>query len=67
MMTATAPYSLETSLIERCAERAPTYDRENRFFQQDWDELKAAGFLTANVPADLGGKGLSLPEYCREL
>ena len=48
-------------------ERAAGYDETNTFFQEDWDALKAAGFLKCLVPADLGGGGLSLPEYCREI
>ncbi len=54
-------------MLGRFRSRAATYDRENRFFQEDWDELKASGFLTAMVPADMGGGGLSLAEYCQEL
>jgi alkylation response protein AidB-like acyl-CoA dehydrogenase len=47
-------------------ERAPVYDSENRFFQEDFDELKEAGYLLAAVPKELGGLGLSLSEVCRE-
>jgi alkylation response protein AidB-like acyl-CoA dehydrogenase len=38
------------------------YDQENRFFQEDFDELKAAGYLTAAIPTDLGGGGLNYAE-----
>jgi hypothetical protein len=34
---------LTDDLLARCAERAAGYDRESRFFQEDIDELKAAG------------------------
>lgn len=57
---------LSDSLLERCAERAPAYDRENRFFQEDFDELKEAGYLTIAVPKQLGGMGMSLADVCRE-
>jgi alkylation response protein AidB-like acyl-CoA dehydrogenase len=47
-------------------QRAPVYDRENRFFQEDFDELREAGFLKASIPKELGGHGLSLAEVARE-
>ena len=57
---------LSESLIDRCGQRAPVYDRENRFFQEDFEELRAAGYLVAAVPTEFGGHGLSLAEVCRE-
>lgn len=57
---------LPEALIDRCGERAAAYDRENRFFVEDFEELRAAGYLKINVPEDLGGRGLSLAEVCRE-
>lgn len=54
------------TLLARCQERAPVYDRENRFFQEDFDELKDAGYLKLPVPKELGGPGLTLAEVCRE-
>src|SRR3954470_14100633 len=67
-MTATAPAPLVLSdeLIARCGERAATYDRENRFFAEDFEELKAAGYLKMPIPRELGGLGMSLAEGCRE-
>ena len=67
-MTATAPVSsvLTDELIVRCGERAAAYDRENRFFQEDFDELKQAGYLQMPIPRELGGLGMSLAEVCRE-
>ena len=53
---------LTTELLERCRGRASLYDHENRFFQEDFDELKAAGYLLQAVPRELGGHGLSLAE-----
>jgi alkylation response protein AidB-like acyl-CoA dehydrogenase len=49
-------------MLERFRSRAPVYDRENRFFQEDFDELKAAGCLKMAVPTELGGLGLSLDD-----
>jgi alkylation response protein AidB-like acyl-CoA dehydrogenase len=59
MPVATKPV-LTDALLERCRERAPLYDRENRFCQEDFDELKAAGYLLMAVPKELGGAGLTL-------
>src|SRR5688572_23530715 len=57
---------LSADLLARCEERAPIYDRENRFFQEDFDELREAGYLCMNVPTELGGLGMSLAEVCEE-
>ena len=57
---------LSTDLLARCLERAPLYDQENRFFAEDFEELKAAGYLKAAVPKEFGGFGLNLAEMCRE-
>lgn len=65
--SAVATPRLSDELIAQCAERAPMYDRENRFFQEDWDAIKATGFLNAQVQTDLGGGGYTLSETCREL
>ncbi|WP_260853851.1 acyl-CoA dehydrogenase family protein [Paraburkholderia sp. BCC1886] len=57
---------LSDDLLERIGLRAASYDQENRFFAEDLDELKQAGFLRASVPVELGGLGLTLPELIRE-
>jgi hypothetical protein len=36
------------------------HDRDNRFFQEDSEELCASGYLKLAVPIELGGRGLSL-------
>ncbi len=56
---------LTTDLLDRCAARAARYDRDNTFFQEDFDELKAAGYLTINLPTTFGGGGLKLAETCQ--
>jgi alkylation response protein AidB-like acyl-CoA dehydrogenase len=38
----------------------------NRFFQKDFDELRAAGYLKIGVPQDLGGLGFSLAEVAAQ-
>jgi alkylation response protein AidB-like acyl-CoA dehydrogenase len=57
---------LSDDMIARFGERAATYDRENRFFQEDFDELKAAGYLRMNIPSELGGLGFSLADVAHE-
>ena len=57
---------LSNDLLHRCAERCAGYDRDNRFFQEDFAELKQAGYLTMAVPRELGGRGLTLAQVCRE-
>jgi alkylation response protein AidB-like acyl-CoA dehydrogenase len=59
------PVLLE-SIIDRCGQRAAGYDRENRFFDEDFAELRKAGYLTIAVPRELGGQGYTLADVCRE-
>lgn len=66
MATTSAPSAILTDeMLTRFAERAEVYDLENRFFQEDFDELKAVGYLTAPLPPEFGGVGLNLPETMR--
>jgi alkylation response protein AidB-like acyl-CoA dehydrogenase len=65
-MAVTEQSILSDALLARCAERAPIYDQENRFFDEDFAELRDVGYLRLNVPQELGGLGRSLPEVCRE-
>ncbi len=57
---------LTPEMLSRFRERAPEYDRENRFFDEDFEELRKAGYLTIAVPAELGGGGYTLADVCRE-
>ena len=65
-MDASVRSVLSDDLLERCAQRAAGYDRENRFFFEDFDELREAKYLLAAVPTEFGGLGLTLSEICRE-
>jgi len=56
---------LTEDMLARFDERAPEYDRENRFFTEDFEELRASGYLLAAVPVELGGSGLRLNEVMR--
>ena len=57
---------LPPTMLQRFRDRAPGYDRENRFFQEDFDELRGAGYLALAVPRELGGSGLTFAECMRE-
>jgi alkylation response protein AidB-like acyl-CoA dehydrogenase len=61
--TSTTSELLTDDMLARFDERAPRYDRENSFFDEDFDELVQSGYLLATVPTDLGGSGLGLDEY----
>ncbi len=56
---------LTDDMLARFDERAPLYDRENRFFAEDFEELRSSGYLLAAVPVELGGAGLALDEVMR--
>jgi len=61
--TGTTTQVLTDEMLARFDERAPTYDRENRFFDEDFAELKASGYLDVAIPTELGGGGVRLDEY----
>ena len=66
MAPPTASPLLPEATVQGFRKRAPGYDRENRFFQEDFDELRKAGYLAIAVPRELGGQGLSFAECMRE-
>lgn len=57
---------LTDDLLKRIHERAPGYDRDNKFFTEDFEELRDSGYLLGPVPEEFGGGGLTLAESCRE-
>jgi alkylation response protein AidB-like acyl-CoA dehydrogenase len=57
---------LPESTLETFRARAGTYDRENRFFQEDFDDLAGAGYLRMAVPKEFGGLGYSLHQVAQE-
>ncbi len=57
---------LSDDVLRRCAARCAGHDRDNSFFHEDFAELKQAGYLTMAVPRELGGRGLTLAQVCRE-
>jgi alkylation response protein AidB-like acyl-CoA dehydrogenase len=64
--TEAARTALTDEMLARFARRAPQYDRDNVFFADDFEELRAAGYLRLAVPTELGGAGLSLASVARE-
>jgi alkylation response protein AidB-like acyl-CoA dehydrogenase len=65
-MTSVTQHILPDTLLTTFRERAAGYDRDNRFFQQDFDDLRTSGFMTMAVPRELGGLGYTLEDACRE-
>ncbi len=57
---------LSDALLEGCRQRAAGYDRDNKFCQGDFDELKAAGYLKMTIPKEFGGLGYSLHQAHQE-
>src|SRR5581483_5776503 len=57
---------LTEEMLARVSSRAVNYDRENRFFKDDFEELKGAGYLLLAVPREFGRSGMTLAEVCRE-
>jgi len=65
-MTVTAGVLLSEALLQGCRDRAAGYDRDNKFCQEDFDELKKAGYLKMTLPVEFGGLGYTLNQYTRE-
>ena len=65
-MTTNPDSVLTDAILKRCADRAPGYDRDNKFFDEDFKELKEAGYLLAAVPKELGGLGMNLAQVVQE-
>jgi alkylation response protein AidB-like acyl-CoA dehydrogenase len=65
-MPTTAVGLLPESMLETFRGRAVAYDRENRFFQEDFDDLRGAGYLRMAVPPEFGGLGYTLAQVARE-
>ena len=62
----THEHVLSDETLRRFAARCGGYDRDNRFFSEDFADLRAEGYLTITVPEALGGRGLDLAQLCRE-
>jgi alkylation response protein AidB-like acyl-CoA dehydrogenase len=64
-MTVTSGSILSDALLQACRQRAAGYDRDNKFCQEDFDGLKAAGYLKMTLPQECGGHGYTLPQSPR--
>jgi alkylation response protein AidB-like acyl-CoA dehydrogenase len=53
---------LAESLATTFAERASTFDRDNTFPVENYEDLRESGYLTLTVPKELGGHGATLRE-----
>jgi alkylation response protein AidB-like acyl-CoA dehydrogenase len=65
-MTVAVGSILSDALLQGCRQRAAGYDRDNKFCQEDFDELKAAGYLKMTIPKEFGGLGYSLHQAHQE-
>ena len=66
-MATSAPVGLlPETMLETFRARAAAYDRENRFFQEDFDDLVGAGYTRMAVPKEFGGLGYSLHQVAQE-
>src|SRR4029077_15424623 len=60
--TSTAIRSLSEEALLRFRERAGHHDALGRYAVEDLADLRAAGWVTAALPEELGGLGLNLAE-----
>ncbi|MFN8526658.1 MAG: acyl-CoA dehydrogenase family protein [Chloroflexota bacterium] len=61
----TAPVLTE-DMLQQFGERVAAYDRENRFFTEDFEDLRRSGYLLMPIPRELGGHGMNVAEVARE-
>ena len=62
-LTPTTPrFELPADMLAGFRARAGDLDRRNAYFEEDLAELRAAGYLAAAVPEEMGGLGLDLAE-----
>jgi alkylation response protein AidB-like acyl-CoA dehydrogenase len=57
---------LSEAVLTKMRERAGIYDHENRFFSDDFEELRKSGYLNMAVPKEMGGLGYNLAQVARE-
>lgn len=64
-MTTRPLHDLDDQMLERFRERAGMYDRDNRFFTEDFEELVEAGYLRAPLPSSFGGGDATVADMAR--
>ena len=57
---------LSEELLDQIHSRAARYDAKNTFPEEDYDQLRDAGYYAAFVPEEFGGSGLTLSEIAAE-
>lgn len=57
--------SIPEDMLERFRARAGELDATNSYFREDLAELREIGYLSAAVPAELGGWGLDLEQMAQ--
>ena len=65
-MSPATKVTVSEDMLARFATRADSYDWENRFFAEDFEELRGARYLLLPLPLEFGGGGMSLAQVCRE-
>ena len=55
---------LAAELAERFRPRAMRHDRDNTFVEENFREMREAGYLRLAVPEELGGLGASMRQVC---
>jgi alkylation response protein AidB-like acyl-CoA dehydrogenase len=58
--------ALSEEMLARFDSRAAGYDQANRFFSEDFEDLRTAKYLLLPLPAQFGGADMSLAEVCRQ-
>jgi alkylation response protein AidB-like acyl-CoA dehydrogenase len=56
--------ALARRLADRCAERATQHDRDASFPFDDFADLRREGYLALTIPTALGGRGISIYDFC---
>ncbi|MBI1814997.1 MAG: acyl-CoA/acyl-ACP dehydrogenase [Deltaproteobacteria bacterium] len=56
--------TLARRLAARCAERAARHDRDASFPFDDFADLHREGYLALTIPTALGGRGISIHDFC---
>jgi alkylation response protein AidB-like acyl-CoA dehydrogenase len=57
---------LTEPMLARFASRAASYDQQNHFFDEDFEELRKEKYLLLPLPCEFGGRGMTLADVCRE-
>ena len=59
--------AIAAELADKFGERAGKHERAGTFPYENYDDLRASGFHTAGIPAELGGMGATMGEIVRAM